>query len=104
MLSMTTFPMTVQVITPMRLMMNSVQMLAPPGSEGNELECACTHTHTHKRTELPLGRSTPETHVTPTSHFFWWRRRQTRRRGSTAWRLSLEGEAMSTTGVPKHNR
>ena len=37
-------------------------------------------------------RSIPETHVTPTSHFFWWRRRRTRCRGSAhAVDLSLEG-------------
>ena len=48
-----------------------------------------THTHTHKRTELQLGRTIRETHVTPTSHFFWWRRRQTRRRGSTHHAVDL---------------
>ena len=70
---MTTFPMTVQLIMPTCRMMNLVQMSAPPGNEGNELECTHTHTHghthRHKRTELQLGRSIPESHVTPTSHF-----------------------------------
>ena len=44
--------------------------------------------------EVQLGRSIPETHVTPTSHFFWWRRWQTRCCGSTrhAVDLSLEGK------------
>ena len=38
---------------------------------------------------LQPGRSIPETHVTPTSHFFWWRRRQTRRRGLTHHAVDL---------------
>ena len=67
------------------------------GCDPQDIKCAqsgvcsgvCAYVWAAVEASEHTGRSIPEMHLTPASHFFWWRRRQARRRGSTHHAVDL---------------